>query len=98
MSLDGRTALANGSSRWSTGEAARHVVQRGRARSAAILTGIDTVLADDPALIVRLAPGEWAEHGCGGMRQPQRVVQDTRQRQPHQSHKNNRRSRRYEVW
>lgn len=82
MSLDGRTALANGASRWITGEAARHDVQRWRARSAAILTGIDTVLADDPALNVRLAPDEWAEHGCGGMRQPLRVILDTRLRLP----------------
>src|SRR3569832_538006 len=82
MSLDGRTALANGASRWITGEAARHDVQRWRARSAAILTGIDTVLADDPALVVRLSPDEWAEHGCGGMRQPLRVILDTRLRLP----------------
>jgi hypothetical protein len=51
-SLDGRTAMANGESKWITGEAARADVQRWRARSAAILTGADTVLADDPALTV----------------------------------------------
>ena len=54
MSLDGRTALANGASHWITGEAARADVQRWRARSSAILTGIGTVLADDPRLNVRL--------------------------------------------
>ena len=80
MSLDGRTALANGESRWITGEAARNDVQRWRARSSAIMTGIDTVLADDPSLNVRLAPAEWAEHGQGDLRQPLRVVLDTRLR------------------
>jgi len=53
-SLDGRTALKHGESRWITGEAARRDVQRWRARSSAILTGVGTVLADDPALTVRL--------------------------------------------
>lgn len=54
MSLDGRTALANGQSNWITGEAARADVQRWRARSSAILTGSGTVLADNPRLTVRL--------------------------------------------
>ena len=54
MSLDGRTALADGSSMWITGEAARHDVQRWRARSSAILTGSGTALADDPRLTVRV--------------------------------------------
>lgn len=54
MSLDGRTALASGASRWITGEAAREDVQHWRARSSAVLTGIGTVLADDPRLNVRL--------------------------------------------
>ena len=53
MSLDGRTALANGESKWITGEAARQDVQHWRARSCAVLTGIGTVLADDPQLNVR---------------------------------------------
>jgi diaminohydroxyphosphoribosylaminopyrimidine deaminase / 5-amino-6-(5-phosphoribosylamino)uracil reductase len=54
MSLDGRSALASGASRWISGEAARADVQRWRARSSAILTGIGTVLADDPLLDLRL--------------------------------------------
>jgi diaminohydroxyphosphoribosylaminopyrimidine deaminase/5-amino-6-(5-phosphoribosylamino)uracil reductase len=54
MSLDGRTALANGASKWITSEAAREDVQHWRANSAAVLTGIGTVLADDPQLNVRL--------------------------------------------
>lgn len=54
MSLDGRTALANGESKWITGEPARADVQRWRARSSAILTGAGTARADDPRLTVRL--------------------------------------------
>jgi diaminohydroxyphosphoribosylaminopyrimidine deaminase/5-amino-6-(5-phosphoribosylamino)uracil reductase len=54
MSLDGRTALANGESKWITGEAARADVQHWRARSSAILTGSGTILADNPRLTVRL--------------------------------------------
>jgi len=80
MSLDGRTALASGASRWVTGEAARQDVQRWRARSSAILTGIGTVLADDPQLDVRLpeASGE-------GPRQPLRVLLDRQLRTPPQA-------------
>ena len=62
-SLDGRSAMASGDSKWISGEAARHDVHQWRARSGAILTGAGTVLADDPQLTVRLghpdgAPGE----------------------------------------
>ena len=70
MSLDGRIALANGTSQWITGPAARADVQRLRARSCAVLTGIGTVLADDPALTVR----DWCVD-LGG-RPPARVVLD----------------------
>ncbi|MBS0570412.1 MAG: bifunctional diaminohydroxyphosphoribosylaminopyrimidine deaminase/5-amino-6-(5-phosphoribosylamino)uracil reductase RibD [Proteobacteria bacterium] len=58
MSLDGRTALANGQSQWISGEAARADVQRWRARSSAILTGAGTARADDPRLTARLADSE----------------------------------------
>ena len=75
-SLDGRTALANGQSRWITGAAARVDVQRLRARASAILTGIGTVLADDPRLTVR----EPALELLG--RVPARVVLDTHLRMP----------------
>lgn len=68
MSLDGRTAMADGESKWITSEAAREDVQRWRARSSAILTGVGTVLADDPAMTVRLPDTE---------RQPLRVIIDT---------------------
>jgi diaminohydroxyphosphoribosylaminopyrimidine deaminase / 5-amino-6-(5-phosphoribosylamino)uracil reductase len=78
MSLDGRTALANGASRWITGEAAREDVQHWRARSSAILTGVGTVLTDDPRLDVRLAVAE----GSRERRQPLRVVLDTQLRTP----------------
>jgi diaminohydroxyphosphoribosylaminopyrimidine deaminase/5-amino-6-(5-phosphoribosylamino)uracil reductase len=67
VSLDGRSALINGSSRWITGEAAREDGHRYRARACATLTGIGTVRADDPALTVRAVPTP---------RQPLRVVVD----------------------
>lgn len=58
MSLDGRTAMASGDSKWISGEASRRDVHQWRARSGAILTGAGTVLADDPQLTVRLEQGE----------------------------------------
>ena len=76
MSLDGRTALASGASRWVSGEAARADVQHWRARSAAILTGVGTVLADDPRLDVRLADAPAAAP------RPLRVVLDSTLRTP----------------
>lgn len=71
-SLDGRTALANGESKWITAEAARQDVQQWRARSCAILTGIGTVLADDPQLNVRIPT----------KRQPLKVIVDSQLRTP----------------
>ena len=71
-SADGRTALADGSSRWITSEAARADVKRLRARASAIVTGIGTALADDPALTVRDRALD-----LGG-RVPLRVVLDSR--------------------
>jgi diaminohydroxyphosphoribosylaminopyrimidine deaminase/5-amino-6-(5-phosphoribosylamino)uracil reductase len=73
MSLDGHTALANGVSQWITGEAARQDVQLWRARSCAVLTGINTVLADDARLNVREITTS---------RQPLRVVLDSQLRIP----------------
>lgn len=75
MSLDGRTAMASGESKWITGAEARADVQRWRARSSAILTGIGTVLADDPALNVRI-------DNIDVPRQPLRVVLDHQLRLP----------------
>jgi diaminohydroxyphosphoribosylaminopyrimidine deaminase/5-amino-6-(5-phosphoribosylamino)uracil reductase len=68
QSLDGRTALASGESQWITSEQSRHDVQHWRARSDAILTGIGTVVADDPSLTVRLPATS---------RQPLRVIADS---------------------
>jgi diaminohydroxyphosphoribosylaminopyrimidine deaminase/5-amino-6-(5-phosphoribosylamino)uracil reductase len=73
VSLDGRTGLRNGESKWITGDAARRDVQRWRARSSAILTGIGTVLADDPEMTARVA---------GAVEQPLRVIADSRWRTP----------------
>ena len=81
MSLDGRTALANGESKWITGEPARADVQRWRARSSAILTGSGTVLADDPALTVRPAPMAAGTPASDPVA-PLRVVLDRRLRTP----------------
>ena len=53
MSTDGRTAMKSGESQWITGAAARQDVQRLRARSSAIITGVGTVLQDDPSLTIR---------------------------------------------
>jgi diaminohydroxyphosphoribosylaminopyrimidine deaminase/5-amino-6-(5-phosphoribosylamino)uracil reductase len=82
-SLDGRTALNNGTSKWITGEAARRDVQHWRARSCAVLTGVGTVLADDPQLNVRGTP-PLIRGGREGMplRQPLRVVLDSRLSMP----------------
>jgi diaminohydroxyphosphoribosylaminopyrimidine deaminase/5-amino-6-(5-phosphoribosylamino)uracil reductase len=69
MSLDGRTAMASGESQWITGPAAREDVHRLRARSSAIMSGIGTVLKDDPSLTVRLEGGI-------EVKQPLRIVLD----------------------
>lgn len=82
-SLDGRTAMADGESRWISSEAARTDVQWLRARSSAVVTGIGTVLADDPSLNVRLDPALMpALAGDEPVRQPLRVVVDSRLRMP----------------
>jgi diaminohydroxyphosphoribosylaminopyrimidine deaminase / 5-amino-6-(5-phosphoribosylamino)uracil reductase len=85
MSLDGRTAMESGESQWITGSAARQDVQRLRAKSCAIVTGIGTVLHDDPSLTVRadelgLDCGEHAEKVAA--RQPLRVVVDSQLKTP----------------
>ena len=80
MSLDGRTAMESGESVWITGDAARRDVQFLRAQAGAILTGIGTVLADDPSLNVRLTADELGI--SGDVRQPIRVVLDSALRFP----------------
>ena len=72
-SADGRLGLMNGASKWITGVAARADGHAWRRRASAVLTGIGTVLADDPRLDVRALPTP---------RQPMRVVLDTRLRLP----------------
>lgn len=73
MSLDGRTAMASGESQWITGTEARQDVQRLRARSSAIVTGIGTVLADAPSLTARVDEE---------VVQPLRVVLDSQLQMP----------------
>jgi diaminohydroxyphosphoribosylaminopyrimidine deaminase / 5-amino-6-(5-phosphoribosylamino)uracil reductase len=82
MSLDGRTALASGESKWITGDPARTDVQRWRARSSAIMTGIGTVLADDPRLTVRLRPSAQDANDDEPAPAPLRVVLDRRLQTP----------------
>lgn len=75
MSLDGRTAMASGESQWITGPDARRDVHRLRAKSSAIVTGIGTVLADDPSLTARL-------DDAGEIVQPARIILDSQGRLP----------------
>ncbi|NOQ70299.1 MAG: bifunctional diaminohydroxyphosphoribosylaminopyrimidine deaminase/5-amino-6-(5-phosphoribosylamino)uracil reductase RibD [Gammaproteobacteria bacterium] len=83
MSLDGRTAMASGESQWISGEASRNDVQRLRAQSSAILTGIDTVLADDPSMNVRLTAEQLnIDSVLEATVQPKRIVLDSRFRVP----------------
>ena len=76
-SLDGKTALLNGESKWITGPAARADVHRLRARACVVLTGVGTVLADDPTMNVREV-----ETAGEILRQPLRVVVDSQLRTP----------------
>lgn len=78
-SLDGRTAMASGESKWITGTEARDEVQHWRALSGAVITGIGTVLADDPLLNVRVVPDHTP---LAEISQPLRVVLDRQGRMP----------------
>lgn len=82
MSLDGRTAMASGESQWITGGSARTEVQRLRARSSAVMTGVDSVIFDNSRLTVRSAQLELDEGDAIAERQPLRVVVDSRLRLP----------------
>lgn len=79
-SLDGRTAMASGESQWLTGPAARSDVQRLRARSCAVISGVDTVLHDNAALSVRAAELHLPDADLIAERQPLRVVLDSKLR------------------
>ena len=90
MSLDGRTAMASGESQWITGPAARADVQRLRAVACAVVTGVNTVLIDNPSLNVR--PEQWQAHDLSAAqlreidsRQPLRVIVDSALRTPPQA-------------
>ncbi len=81
-SLDGRTAMASGESKWITGPESRSDVQRLRATSDAILTGINTVLVDDPSLTVRRNELGDLAHATEPSRQPLRIIADRDARTP----------------
>lgn len=76
MSLDGRTAMASGESQWITGPEARHDVQKLRAQSDAIVTGIGSVMMDNPSMTVRIDSDD-KECDSKLVRQPKRVIMDT---------------------
>ena len=82
MSMDGKTAMASGESQWITCESARADVHHWRARSSAMMTGIGTVLQDDPSLNARLTESECREFSFTDDDQPLRVVLDTQLRFP----------------
>ncbi len=82
MSLDGRTAMACGESKWVTGRRAREDVQRLRARSCAIISGIETVLRDRATLSVRAGELQLEHAGEIACRQPLRVILDSNLRLP----------------
>lgn len=84
-SLDGRTAMASGESQWITGPLARQDVQRLRARSSAIVTGVGSVLKDDSALNLRAAELNLDNAEAIVARQPLRVVLDSAGRMPEQA-------------
>jgi diaminohydroxyphosphoribosylaminopyrimidine deaminase / 5-amino-6-(5-phosphoribosylamino)uracil reductase len=81
-SLDGRTAMHSGESQWITGPAARADVQKFRARSSAIICGVDSVLLDDPALTVRASELILDAGTAAPQQQPLRVVLDSQGRMP----------------
>ncbi|WP_458525325.1 bifunctional diaminohydroxyphosphoribosylaminopyrimidine deaminase/5-amino-6-(5-phosphoribosylamino)uracil reductase RibD [Onishia taeanensis] len=82
MSLDGRTAMRSGESQWITGPRARTEVQRLRARSSAVISGVDSIIFDNSRLTVRASQLDLAEGEAIARRQPLRVIVDTKLRLP----------------
>lgn len=76
MSLDGRTAMESGESQWITGPDARLDVQKMRAQSDAIVTGIGSVISDDPSMTVRIDSDNLPAKSKN-VRQPKRIIMDT---------------------
>lgn len=85
MSLDGKTALANGESKWITGPDARKDVQRLRARSSAIVTGVQTVIDDDPLMSVRASELDFEDAKLASEVERRVVVVDSTLRTPKHS-------------
>lgn len=82
MSLDGRTAMASGESKWITGPKARADVQRLRARSCAIISGVDSILQDNASLTVRVDELGLENAEAAAAKQPLRVILDSQLRTP----------------
>lgn len=85
MSLDGRTAMASGESKWITGPKARADVQRLRARSCAVISGIGSILQDNSVLSVRAAELGLGDAEVIAQRQPLRVILDPRLELPREA-------------
>ncbi|WP_447893753.1 bifunctional diaminohydroxyphosphoribosylaminopyrimidine deaminase/5-amino-6-(5-phosphoribosylamino)uracil reductase RibD [Vreelandella sp. GE22] len=82
MSLDGRTAMGSGESQWITGPEARRQVQRLRARSSAILSGVESIILDDARLTLRAEQLGLVNGEIVAARQPLRVIMDSTLRLP----------------
>jgi diaminohydroxyphosphoribosylaminopyrimidine deaminase/5-amino-6-(5-phosphoribosylamino)uracil reductase len=82
MSIDGRTAMASGESKWITGPKARADVQRLRARSCAIISGVGSILQDNASLTVRVDELGLPNAGAAAAKQPLRVILDSQLRTP----------------
>lgn len=82
MSMDGRTAMASGESKWITGPKARADVQRLRARSCAIISGVDSVVQDNSSLTVRVDELGLSNAADAAAKQPLRVILDSHLRVP----------------
>jgi len=80
VSVDGKIALENGVSQWITGPEARRDVQHYRAQSCVVLTGSGTVEADNPSLLVREKEAQFNDYPLDHIRQPARVVVDSKSR------------------